>query len=143
MLEYREHSNVSLKVIFMQKFQTLQFKCLHCDTQICFSVFDLDSNFPLSCSGCVKSYSFNDPILLRQLKKFEALCRQIHESEEILGSACVGVDVGDYHVKVPYKLLLTRLNSSLDLNIEGKAVSMKFRIEPTKDAVIVNYGDKS
>ena len=70
---------------------------------------------------------------VRQVKKFEALCRVIHESEEILGHASVGVDVGEHHVKVPYKLLLTRLSSSLELNMNGNTVSIAFRSEPTKE----------
>lgn len=87
----------------------------------------------MACPGCSKKYGFEDPALLRQLKKFEALCAQIHESQEILGNASVGIDVGEHHVKVPYKLLLTRLNSSLDLDIEGKLISITFRIEPTQE----------
>lgn len=118
----------------MQKGHKLQFKCLTCQHPIRFSIFELEGKHPqVPCTNCGKKYAFEDDILRRQLKKFEALCRQIHESEEILGNTFVGVDVGDHHVKVPYKLLLTRLNSSLELNIGGKPVSIGFRIEPTKD----------
>lgn len=117
----------------MQKHNNLHFNCTCCDMPIHISMFDLDHHTPLQCDVCGKNYLFNDPTLVRQLKKFEALCRQIHDSEEILGSASVGVNVGEHHVKVPYKLLLTRLNSNLELNMEGKKVSIFFRIEPTKD----------
>lgn len=117
----------------MQMGNTLQFDCLQCGGNLRFSIFDLDHQKPLRCEGCGKKYVFTDPTLIRQIKKFEALCRQIHDSEEILGSACVGVDVGEHHVKVPYKLLLTRLSSHLDLNMEGHKVSITFRIEPIKD----------
>lgn len=118
----------------MQKINTLHFKCISCKSPINFSIFDLDSQTPLYCESCEKQYVFTDSNLVRQLKKFEALCRQIHDSEEILGNACVGVDVGSHHVKVPYKLLLTRLNSSLQLNMDGESVSITFRIEPIKDS---------
>ncbi len=118
----------------MKNNHTLHFKCLSCDHHIDFSPFDLDQNTFLVCKGCGKEYAFNDPAFIRQLKKFDALCRQIRESEEILGSASVGVDVGEHHVKVPYKLLLTRLSSVLELNIGGKVVSIVFRVEPTKEA---------
>lgn len=117
----------------MQKGNTLYFKCLSCNTDINLSIFDLDHNTPLCCKGCEKQYIFNDPTLIRQLKKFRSLCMQIHDSEEILGNSCIGVDVGIHHVKVPYKLLLTRLTSSLQLEMEGKKISINFRVEPIKD----------
>jgi hypothetical protein len=118
----------------MQKGHNLQFPCLTCKTPIRFSVFNLDKEGGvLQCSSCSKPYILSDEALLRQLKKFEALCQQIKESEEILGNTNVGVDVGEHHVKIPYKLLLTRLNSSLDLLIGGQPVSITFRIEPSRD----------
>lgn len=117
----------------MQKGNNLHFNCIFCDGPVHLSIFDLDHKKPLQCETCQKNYLFTDEVLVRQLKKFEALCRQIHDSEEILGSASVGVDVGNHHVKVPYKLLLTRLSSCLELNMEGKKVAISFRIEPTKD----------
>ena len=121
----------------MQKSHTLHFNCLSCKQTIVFSVFDLNDQSHISCDSCSKTYAFTDPILIRQMKKFEALCRQIQDSEEILGNANVGVDVGDHHVKVPYKLLLTRLSSSLDLDFSGQKVSIFFRIEPAKDIKIL------
>lgn len=118
----------------MQKGHLLEFQCRECQQPIQFSIFDLDSeNTQLSCPKCQKKYLLNDETLKRQLKKFAALCRQLIESEEILGNTAVGVDVGDRHVKIPYKLLLTRLSSSLDLKIGNEPISIKFRIEPLKD----------
>jgi transcription elongation factor Elf1 len=117
----------------MQKGQSLHFKCIGCEHDVAFSIFDLNKQEYIACTQCEKKYSFNDPDLIRQIKKFEALCRQVRESEEILGHANIGVDVGEHHVKVPYKLLLTRLNSNLDLSINGKTMSIQFRMEPIKD----------
>ncbi len=121
----------------MQKINTLHFKCICCETPVYFSIFDLNHQAPICCENCQKQYLLTDPTLVRQLTKFEALCRQIHDSEEILGNASVGVDVGTHHVKVPYKLLLTRLNSSLQLNMDGHPVSINFRIEPIKDSSVL------
>lgn len=123
----------------MQKGHTLQFKCLSCQSPVTFSIFALDGNADVHCQTCEKKYAFNDPVLIRQLKKFEALCQQIHDSEEILGAACVGVDVGEHHVKVPFKLLLTRLSSHLDLNMAGQKVSIFFRIEPARDTPAASH----
>lgn len=117
----------------MQKGHSLYFKCLSCHAPIHFSIFDLDHSLSIDCHSCPKKYAFNDPILTRQIKKFEALCCIIHESEEILGNACVGADVGSHHVKIPYKLLLTRLSSSLDLIMNEQPISITFRIEPLQE----------
>ncbi|MBA3816652.1 MAG: hypothetical protein H0X29_09090 [Parachlamydiaceae bacterium] len=117
----------------MKKGHSLYFKCLSCQSPIHFSIFDLDHSSSIDCASCSKKYAFTDPILMRQIKKFEALCCKIHDAEEILGNAFVGVDVGSHHVKVPYKLLLTRLSSSLELMMNGQTISIAFRIEPIQD----------
>lgn len=114
----------------MQKGHKLQFNCKSCDELVRFSLFD---NSPIVCTHCDKKYLFEDEVLLRQLKKFEALCRQVVDSEEILGNASIGIDMGDQRVKIPYKLLLTRLNSSLDLMIGDQPLSITFRLEPIHD----------
>lgn len=112
---------------------TLQFNCQGCRHPISFSIFELESHSSsLCCSQCSKKYAF-DEVLMRQLKKFEALCRQIVDSEEILAHTAVGIDVGEHHVKIPYKLLLTRLNSNLELMIGDQPLSITFRLEPLRD----------
>jgi hypothetical protein len=118
----------------MQKGHRLHFKCKDCKEPIHFSVFELETKqHQLQCSQCHKHYALCDNVLIRQIRKFEVLCRTLCDSEEILGQASVGINVGDLHVKVPYKLLLTRLSSSLDLEIENEPVSIVFRIEPCQD----------
>lgn len=117
----------------MQKGSRLQFCCQSCQKPIEFSVFDLEKNKLVACENCDKNYAFADDTLIRQIKKFEALCRQIRDSEEILGNTAVGINIGERLVKIPYKLLLTRLSSSLDLTIGDSLVSISFRIEPGKD----------
>lgn len=116
----------------MQKGHLLEFKCPGCQNPISFSVTSQNLK-PLQCSTCQKKFLFDDPILLRQLKKFQDLCKQIHESEEILGMTHVGIDVNGQSIKVPYRILLTRLNSSLDLVLGDLPLSIRFRIEPSKD----------
>jgi transcription elongation factor Elf1 len=118
----------------MQKGQHLEINCQSCQSPVAFSIFSLDKQGNIiECQDCGKKYAFNDETLLRQLKKFELLCKQIHESEEILGSTSVGIDVGNHHVTIPFKLLLTRLNSSLDLTIGDQQCKIVFRIEPKQD----------
>ena len=118
----------------MQKGHNLQFDCISCKEPVRFSVFGMDKKQQrVTCEECGKSYVFEDENLLRQLRKFEALCRQVLDSEEILGATSVGIDIGEHHVKVPYKLLLTRLNSSLELTIGDQPVTIIFRLEPSRD----------
>jgi len=112
----------------------LEFRCLECDELIVFSVLDrVGFQNPLSCDNCGKQYRFDDQTLLEHLQKFEALCKQIHASKDILGSSFVAIRVGKEEVKIPYKLLLTRLNSIIDLKIGEKDLSIQFRTEPIKD----------
>jgi hypothetical protein len=123
----------------MQKGHLLQFACPACQGPVEFSVFELDGiECQTACKECSKKYCFDDDVLKRQLKKFVTLCSHLADSEEILSNTAVGIDVGEHHVKVPFKLLLTRFNSCLELVIGDKPVSIYFRIEPLKDTPIKN-----
>jgi hypothetical protein len=122
----------------MQKGHNLSFNCQSCQTPLRFSVFEIEKQPVLTCLHCEKKYSFSEETLLRQLKKFDALCRQIVESEEILSNTSVGIDIGEHHVQIPYKLLLARLNSSLELRIGHSPLTINFRIEPAKDLPAFN-----
>ncbi|MEC7838408.1 MAG: hypothetical protein VX777_00040 [Chlamydiota bacterium] len=118
----------------MQKGHTLEINCTKCSSKISFSLFSLkEKNHMISCPNCENKFHFEDPTLLRQLEKFEKLCLQLLESEEILSNTAVGINVGNNHVKIPYKLLLTRLSSTLDLQIGDQPCSIAFRIEPALD----------
>lgn len=118
----------------MQKGHVLQFHCISCKNPVQFSIFELDQpQACVTCNECKKIYSFEDEGLKRHLRKFEALCKQIYESEEILGKTSIGVDIGEHHVKIPFKILMTRLTSTLDLQIGEQQVSINFRLEPLHD----------
>ncbi len=108
----------------------LEFKCTKCEEPVGFSV--LDSREGPKCGGCQKEYAF-DETLIDHLGKFEGLCRQLQKSEDILSSASVAVNVGPHHVEFPLRLLLTRLNSVIRLEMEGKETLIQFRVEPSKD----------
>ena len=110
---------------------SFQLDCIHCKKPVIFSIQDLGYQDKLvECTGCGKKYGFGQETLHRQLKKFAALCRQIQESEEILGSASVAVTVGQNEVKIPFKILLSRLKSTLDLSMGNERLSITFRVEP-------------
>lgn len=113
---------------------TFEFDCQSCKKPVGFSTALLDTQkADAKCSQCGKSYCIDDETLIRQLKQFEALCLQIRNSQEILGNASVGINVGDKHVKIPYKLLLARLTSHLDLKIGDQPLTITLRVEPLED----------
>lgn len=64
------------------------------------------------------------------------------KSEEILNSASIAVSVGPHEVKVPFKILLTRLRSTLDLDVGGSKVSISYRTEPLKVAQSIEAAQK-
>ncbi len=126
----------------MQKGHVLDFSCRGCEETIPFSLLDIEEKKVVECSDCKARYSFQDPDLRRQLKKFVSLCRQIHDSEEILGSTSVGIDVGDKKVQVPFRLLLTRFTNTLDLQIGDRTLSISFRMEPVTSIREMQKGEK-
>lgn len=118
----------------MQIGSSLEFLCVQCKDAIVFSVLHSEKyKAPITCGNCKKQYLFDDATILKDLKKFEALCQQIHFSRDILGISSVAVNISSHEVKIPYKILLTRLNSTIDLKFEDKSISIRFRIEPIKD----------
>lgn len=123
-----------LRLLYMQKGHLLEFHCQSCQAPVNFSIFDLDKKEgEINCPNCSVIYDFSEDNLKRQLKKFEGLCCQIQNSEEILSNTSIGIYIGDKEVKIPFKILLTRLNSTLDLMIGDKPLTIRFRIEPTRD----------
>ena len=115
----------------MQKAPHLAFSCLHCNSDVAFSIWQSEER-PIKCPSCQKNYRFS-PEIIEKLKKFESLCHQIRASEDILGDTAVAVDVGNRQVRVPFRLLLTRLGSVLTLTLGDARVEISFRTEPLAD----------
>lgn len=119
----------------MTQINDLEFSCLHCSGNIAFSFsFLQEYAYRLECPSCEQSYCFDSDPFKRQLEKFVKLCYQIRESEEILGMTEVGVNLKDTFVKIPYKLLLTRLTPTLKLHMGENTLEFAFRIQPSKDS---------
>lgn len=113
----------------MNEGSSLEFKCTECQFPVSFSVVGEDNpSKSLVCKKCEKKYLLG-PQIVAQLKKFEALCKQIQASKDIFGQAAIAVDVGPHQVKIPFQLLLTRLSSVLELNIGGEKASISFRVD--------------
>ena len=111
----------------------LDFRCLtdDCDGLV---GFDLESasalDFQAVCPVCHRAYAL-DETLRGKLEKMMKLIASIRECEEILGDSVVSVNVAGGSVKVPYALLLTRLNTLFTLPLAGKKVDFHLWVAPT------------
>lgn len=112
----------------------IEFQCVkdNCKAMIAFSVQEIERSKRIRCSSCLNEYAFNEE-LISKIQKFENLITAVKHAEDILGGTNVSIDVGGHSVKVPYRLLLTRLNTSLTLRIGSEELSFHFRVEPLKD----------
>lgn len=115
----------------------IEFKCVKsgCTSIIPISVLDMQKNHKLRCSGCKNEYVFNDK-LVEQIGKFERLVLAVQDAKEILGQTAVAVDMPGHSVKIPYKLLLTRLNTLLTLRINEEEIRLNFRVDPLEKQML-------
>lgn len=111
----------------------IEFKCIQeeCDGVIRFSILDVEKKIAVQCPICRNDYTFNKD-LIEKIKKFVQLILAVRAAEDILGNTSVAIDVGEHSVQVPYRLLLTRLNTMLTLKIGSSEIIFKFRVEPLK-----------
>ena len=102
----------------------LDFNCLeeNCKGVVKFNLNELDVNdFQVLCPVCHRPYEF-DAELTEKFRKLANLISALREAEPILGSASVAVTVPGGEVKVPYVLLLTRLNTMISLEFGDRKV---------------------
>ena len=115
------------------KMAEVDFECFNdeCGGVIAFNLTDaLDNEFQGICKECHKSYAF-DVDLKEKLTKLSDLIIAVRKAEDILGNCNVAVTVPGQTVKVPYSLLLTRLNTMITLKLGDKDVDFHFRVEPS------------
>ena len=127
----------TVKLIAMSKADIIRFACVKegCIGQIPFSLFDMEKQPVVVCPVCENEYNFSRE-LLDKMGKLMRLMRAVQEAEGILGNVNVAVDVHGHSVKIPYRLLLTRLNTLLSLDIQGHKVDFEFRIEPLEKELV-------
>ena len=117
----------------MEDYDTLEFICTvdSCRKVIPFSPLKMEKNLEIKCPHCGKEYTFEKK-LVAQFRKFENLIMAVQEAKDIIGNTNVGVNVDGNQILIPYKLLLTRMNTLLTLDVGGNKISFKFRVEPLK-----------
>ncbi|MBO5923280.1 MAG: hypothetical protein J6Q81_02075 [Lentisphaeria bacterium] len=113
----------------------IDFHCLdseNCNGVIKFNLSEIcDDNFQAVCPKCHRAYEL-DEVLRNKLMRMLNLVAAIRDAEDILGDSSVAVTVaGAKEVKIPYALLLTRLNTLITLNYGDKKVDFHLWIEPS------------
>ncbi len=82
----------------------------------------------ISCPQCRREYRF-DSKFRDKLRRFRKLILAIREAEDLLGDVSVGVTTAVGEERIPYRLLLTRLNTLISLEFGGRKVDFRFRVE--------------
>ena len=113
----------------------IDFQCLEesCDEIIKFNLDDIaDSSFQTVCKKCYHTYEL-DGQLREKLLKMLHLITTLREVEDILGDCKISINVANGEVKIPYALLLTRLNTMISLKIGERTVDFHLRVEPNAE----------
>ncbi|MBO5721795.1 MAG: hypothetical protein J6S19_01655 [Lentisphaeria bacterium] len=112
----------------------IDFHCLDdsCDGVVKFNLAEIcASDFQAVCPKCHRAYEL-DAALKDKLMRMLKLVSAIRDAEDILGDSSVAVTVaGAKEVKIPYALLLTRLNTLISLHFGDKKVDFHLWIEPS------------
>ena len=111
----------------------IDFHCLEndCGEVVKFNLADITArDFQAVCPKCHKAYQLDDS-LKDKLARMLELVQSIRRAEDILGDAMVSVNVAGGDVRIPYALLLTRLNTLITLDFGDKKVDFHRWIEPS------------
>ena len=111
----------------------IDFQCIEegCEGVVQFDLIEVaSSDFQAVCPKCHSPYEFEDE-LRDKLQRMLKLILAIRESEDILGNCNVAVNVPSGEVKIPYALLLTRLNTMITLEFGDKKVDFHLWVEPS------------
>ena len=111
----------------------IDFKCFvdNCAGVVKFNLADISRrDFQAVCPICHRAYVL-EPNLRDKLKRMLELINALRSSEDILGDSVVSVNVAGGEVRIPYALLLTRLNTLITLELDGKKVDFHLWVEPS------------
>ncbi len=113
----------------------IDFDCLEadCGQTIQFNLMGLKKNKGVvTCPHCHRPYEF-DRAFLGKLEKLRTMVQAVKDAEDILGNCNVAITTPAGEVKIPYQLLLTRLNTLISLDVGDRKIDFNFRIEPFND----------
>ena len=100
--------------------------------QLTSTLWNLKKDGLITCPHCYRQYSFSDSGFIDKLQKLKNLLIAVKEAEDILGDVNVGVNTVAGSAKIPYRLLLTRMNTVITLDVGGQKIDFNFRVEPAK-----------
>jgi len=110
----------------------IDFPCQNdnCHAPVAFQLGQVkDPAFKLVCPKCGRAYEM-DAKLADKLKRMLNMIIAIRSAEDLIGDTNISVNVAGGEVKVPYAMLLTRLNTLISLELEGKKVDFHLWIQP-------------
>lgn len=111
----------------------IDFHCFvdDCTGVVKFNLADIGSrDFQAVCPVCHRAYALEHD-LRDKLRRMLELINALRDSEDILGDSVVSVNVAGGEVRIPYALLLTRLNTLITLELGGKKVDFHLWVEPS------------
>ena len=122
---------------FVSEDKNIEFECIKdgCKEVIGFSLRQAEKDQRLLCAKCKNEYRL-DRALVEKLKSFDNLVAAVKSAWDILSNTSVGVTVNQHTVKIPYRLLLTRMTTMLALKIGDQTLNLRFRVEPLKEEEI-------
>lgn len=115
----------------------VDFDCIESDClkNISFDLLSLQGGSgQLACGNCHRIYEF-DEAFIGKLDKLRRLVLAVQDTEGILSDCNVSVTTPAGEVKIPYRLLLTRLNTMITLQVEDRTIDFNFRVEPLNNGV--------
>lgn len=116
----------------------IEFTCTHqsCDSIVSFFINNIEMNGKLICKECAKNYSFH-PDFVDKMIRFSKLIKAVQDAKDILGNANVAINVKGHEIKIPYRLLLTRMNTLITLKMDDIDIGFKFRVEPLNEEMVI------
>ena len=111
------------------------FACLdaECQATVCVNLLELKKKRGrVTCPACHREYQFA-PEFLEKLEKVRRLVDAVRDAADILGDVHVGIATPAGEVKIPYWLMLTRLNTVFTLDMAGQKIEFHFRVESVGD----------
>lgn len=110
----------------------VDFSCLddECKAAVSFNLMEVEAGGGrIVCGQCRREYHL-DAAFLGKLQRLRKLILTVQESADLLGDVNVAVTTPQGETKIPYWLMLTRLNTIITLELGGRKVDFNFRVEP-------------
>lgn len=110
----------------------VDFDCLtaDCGKTITFNLMALRERAgQVTCAHCHTPYQF-DGDFLRKLEKLRVLVAAVQDAGDILGDCNVVINVPAGEVRIPYRLMLTRMTTLITLQVGERRIDFNFRVEP-------------